>query len=179
MQFGRLAFSPVTGDPAPLAPAVRDALAALDAPPVLVAPIDASVADTAAFCERYDIAMEHGANCVVIEARRGDSVRYAACMILATERIDVNGAVRRLLDAKKASFAGMDTATSLTGMEYGGITPIGLPVDWPVYVDEAVAAGDRLVIGSGIRASKLLVPASFLASLPNAQVVPIAKRPPA
>ena len=175
MEFGRLTFLPVAEHLELVAAPVRDALPALEAR-VLVAGIDAEVADTAAFCERYDIGMEQGANCVVIEAKRGDTVRYAACLILATERIDVNGAVRRLLDAKKASFAAMDTATALTGMEYGGITPIGLPAGWPIYVDEAVAAGDRLVIGSGIRASKLLVTGDVLASLPNARVVPIAKQ---
>ncbi len=176
MQFGQLTFSPAGERLELVAPAVREALDSVDPSSVLVASIDSEVADTAAFCERYDVGMERGANCVVIEGKRGDAVRYAACLILGSDRIDVNGAVRRLLDAKKASFASMDTATSLTGMEYGGITPIGLPADWPILVDEAVAAGDRLVIGSGIRASKLLVTGPFLASLPGAQVVPIAKQ---
>jgi prolyl-tRNA editing enzyme YbaK/EbsC (Cys-tRNA(Pro) deacylase) len=178
MELGRLTFAPVADHLDLVAAPVAEALRTLDAAQVLVTPIDASVADTAAFCERYEIGMEQGANCVVIEAKRGDTVRYAVCMILAHERIDVNGAVRKLLDAKKASFAGMDTATSLTGMEYGGITPIGVRSGWPILVDEAVAAaaGEHLVIGSGIRGSKLLVSGAFLASLPDAQVLPIAKR---
>ncbi len=177
MDAGTLTFSPVTEHLDLVAPPVREAAGSLDSTQILVAPIDAAVADTAAFCDRYGIGMDESANCVIIEAKRGGEVRHAACLILGTDRIDVNGAVRRLLDAKKASFAATGTATSLTGMEYGGITPIGLPSDWPILVDEAVASGDRLVIGSGIRGSKLLVSGSFLASLPGAQVVPIAKAP--
>jgi len=100
----------------------------------------------------------------------------AACVVLSTTRVDVNGAVRRQLGARKASFASMDLATGETGMEYGGITPIGLPADWPILVDESVATHERLIVGSGIRGSKLLVSGGLLASLPNAEVLPIAQR---
>jgi prolyl-tRNA editing enzyme YbaK/EbsC (Cys-tRNA(Pro) deacylase) len=108
---------------------------------------------------------------VVIAGRRGDVTSYAACMVLATTRADVNGVVRKRLDARKASFAPMDDAVRLTGMEYGGITPIGLPADWPVLVDAAVLARDVVVIGSGIRASKLALPSAALATLPAAEVI--------
>ena len=87
------------------------------------------------------------ANCVVVAGRRGGESRFAACVVLATTRADVNGAVRRRLDARKASFAPMDLAVAETGMEYGGITPLGLPGDWPLLVDEAVVTrpfADRL-----------------------------------
>jgi prolyl-tRNA editing enzyme YbaK/EbsC (Cys-tRNA(Pro) deacylase) len=87
----------------------------------------------------------------------------------------VNGIVRRHLDARKLSFASMDDAVAQTGMEYGGITPIGLPADWPLLIDESVATHERLIIGSGIRGSKLLVPGAFLAALPNAQVLALAQ----
>src|SRR3954447_7753841 len=176
MQFGNLDFQPAAQHLDLVAAPVRDALPSIGGE-VLAAPIDPEVADTAAFCERYGIRMEDGANCVIVEGKRGEVIRHAVCMILAADRVDVNGAVRRLLDVKKASFAAMDTATSLTGMEYGGITPIGAPRDWPILVDEQVAASGHLVIGSGVRASKLLVTGEVLASLPNAQVVPIAKQP--
>jgi prolyl-tRNA editing enzyme YbaK/EbsC (Cys-tRNA(Pro) deacylase) len=92
-------------------------------------------------------------------------------MILATTRADVNGLVKRELDVRKASFAAMDTAVELTGMEYGGITPIGLPADWPVYVDQAAAAQPAVVIGSGVRRSKLVLPGAALARLPGAAVL--------
>ena len=138
---------------------------------VRVAPIDADFADTAAFCEFYDIALDQSANCVVVAAKRGGEVRYAACMVLATTRADVNGVVRRHLDARKASFAPMDDAVKLTGMEYGGITPIGLPDGWPVLVDAAVIAAGQVIIGSGIRGSKLELPGEALADLPGAVVL--------
>jgi prolyl-tRNA editing enzyme YbaK/EbsC (Cys-tRNA(Pro) deacylase) len=92
-------------------------------------------------------------------------------MVLATDRADINGVVRRHLDVRKISFAPMDEAVELTGMEYGGITPIGLPDDWPVLVDEAVLAAGTVVIGSGIRGSKLLVASAELAALPLAEVL--------
>jgi prolyl-tRNA editing enzyme YbaK/EbsC (Cys-tRNA(Pro) deacylase) len=138
---------------------------------VRVAPIDPDLADTAAFCAAYDVALAQSANCVVVAGKRGGEIRYAACMVLATTRADVNGVVRRHLDARKASFAPMDEAVALTGMEYGGITPIGLPEGWPVLVDAAVVATGPVVIGSGSRGSKLELPGEALADLPGAVVL--------
>ncbi|MEO8888652.1 MAG: YbaK/EbsC family protein [Jatrophihabitantaceae bacterium] len=138
---------------------------------VLAAPIDPSLADTAEFCEHYGVALQVSANCVVIAGRRGDTVSYAACVVLATTRADVNGLVRRRLDARKASFAPMDEAVALSAMEYGGITPIGVPSNWPVLVDAAVLAQDVVVIGSGLRRSKLAIASAELAGLPGAEVI--------
>ncbi|NVI86551.1 YbaK/EbsC family protein [Actinomadura sp. BRA 177] len=140
-----------------------------------VAEIDPELADTAAFCERYDVPLDASANCVVVAAKRGGEVSYAACMILATGRADVNGIVRKHLGTRKVSFAPMADATSLTSMEYGGITPVGLPEDWPILVDEAVAAVPHAVIGSGLRRSKLLLPGKALATLSGAQVLALAQ----
>ncbi|MBV9451420.1 MAG: YbaK/EbsC family protein [Streptosporangiaceae bacterium] len=142
-----------------------------DADDVLVAEIDPALADTAAFCERYGVSPAESANCVVIAARRGGETTYAACMVAATTRADVNGLVRRHLGARKASFAPVADVTTATGMEYGGITPIGLPEGWPVLVDAAVAKAEPVVIGSGIRGSKLRLPGRLLAGLPDAQVL--------
>src|SRR4029078_9411279 len=100
------------------------------------------------FCEAYGVTLAESANCVIVAGRRGDVTRYAACVVLATTRADVNGVVRRHLDARKASFAPMDDAVRLTGMEYGGITPIGLPADWPILVDAPVAAQPHVMCGS-------------------------------
>jgi prolyl-tRNA editing enzyme YbaK/EbsC (Cys-tRNA(Pro) deacylase) len=138
---------------------------------VLVAPIDPDLADTAAFCAAYDVGLDVSANCVVVAGKRAGETRYAACLVLATTRADVNTAARKLLDVRKASFAPMAEAVELTGMEYGGITPIGLPAGWPVYVDAAVAAAPAVVIGSGIRASKIVIPGRILLELPDAVVV--------
>ncbi len=112
---------------------------------------------------------------MVVAAKRGGEVSYAACMVLATQRADVNGTVRRHLGARKTSFAPMDEATGLTGMEYGGITPLGLPEGWPVLVDEAVDAEAEVVVGSGVRRSKLLVPGKLLADLPDAAVLALTR----
>ncbi|NUW45234.1 YbaK/EbsC family protein [Nonomuraea rhodomycinica] len=139
-----------------------------------VAEIDPELADTAAFCERYGVRMDESANCVVVAARRGGETRYAACMVLATTRVDVNGVVRKHLEARKASFAPMAEAVELTGMEYGGITPLGLPADWPILVDARVAEHPRVVVGSGLRRSKLAVAGSTLAGLKGAEVLPLA-----
>ena len=152
-----------------LAPPVAAALPAGDA--VGVAEIDPALADTAAFCAHYGIAEADSANCVVVKGKRAGEVRFAACVVLATTRADVNGIVRRRLDVRSASFAPMAEAVALTRMEYGGITPIGLPEDWPVLVDAAVAASPGVVVGAGIRGAKLFLPGAVLAALPRAEVV--------
>jgi prolyl-tRNA editing enzyme YbaK/EbsC (Cys-tRNA(Pro) deacylase) len=151
--------------------AVWPAEAPVDADQVLVAPIDADLADTAAFCEAYGVTLEESANCVIVAGRRGEVTRYAACVVLATTRADVNGQVRKLLDARKCSFAPMDDAVRLTGMEYGGITPIGLPDDWPIFVDARVAAAPHVIVGSGVRHSKIAIAGPALGALPGAQVI--------
>jgi prolyl-tRNA editing enzyme YbaK/EbsC (Cys-tRNA(Pro) deacylase) len=145
--------------------------APIDGDQVLVAPIDPDLADTAAFCEAYGVTLAESANCVIVAGRRGDVVRYAACVVLATTRADVNGVVRRQLDARKASFAPMDDAVRLTGMEYGGITPIGLPQSWPVLVDARVVATPHVIIGSGVRHSKIAIAGPALGALPGAEVI--------
>ncbi|MFD8560058.1 YbaK/EbsC family protein [Streptosporangium canum] len=155
-----------------LAEPVARAVAGLDG--VEVAEIDPTLADTAAFCERYGVDLAESANCVIVAAKRGGEVRYAACVVLATTRADVNGVVRRRLDARKISFAPQGDAVGLTGMEYGGITPLGLPEEWPVLVDEAVAAHPGVVIGSGVRHSKLALPGAVLADLKTAEVLRLA-----
>jgi prolyl-tRNA editing enzyme YbaK/EbsC (Cys-tRNA(Pro) deacylase) len=137
---------------------------------VRAARIDADLADTAEFCAHYGVLLEDSANCVVIAGKRGSTVTYAACVVLATTRADVNGTVRRYLGAKKASFAPMDDAVALSGMEYGGITPIGVP-GWPVLVDRAVLERDVVVMGSGLRRSKIALPAAALPELPGAEVI--------
>lgn len=174
---GTLDWTPALSRPELLATPVEKALAELganagvDVDEVAVAEIDPDLADTAAFCERYGVGLDISANCVVVAAKRGGGRDLAAGVVLATTRADVNGLVRRHLDARKVSFAPMDAAVAETGMEYGGITPIGLPAGWPLLVDGAVAAADRVVVGSGVRRSKLLVPGRLLGRLPGAEVL--------
>ncbi|MBY8873537.1 YbaK/EbsC family protein [Micromonospora sp. PLK6-60] len=163
----------------PVAAAIEQwpAEAPVDVDEVLVAPIDAELADTAAFCAAYEVEMAESANCVVVAGKRGGEVRYAACLVLATTRADVNGVIRRMLDVRKASFAPMAEAVELTGMEYGGITPIGLPESWSILVDSRVVATPHVIIGSGVRHSKIALPGPALGVLPGAQVVEELARP--
>jgi len=139
---------------------------------VAVAEIDPGLADTAAFCAAYEIDLAESANCVVVAGRRGEDVRLAACLVLALSRADVNGVVRRRLGVRKVSFAPLEQAVEATGMEYGGITPVGLPAAWPVLVDAAVVAAEKVVVGSGLRRSKLVLPGGAVADLPGVEVLP-------
>ncbi len=166
---GNLTWLPAAGHPELVAPPVSSALALV--PDARVAAIDASLADTAAFCAAYDVAPEASANCVVVEGRRGDTTTLAAVMVLATDRADVNRVVRRHLGVRKISFADQAKAEELTGMEQGGITPVGLPGGWPILVDEGVASAGLVVIGAGIRGAKLLLDGADLARLPGAEVL--------
>ena len=159
-----------------LLPVVEDALAHYEIAHTILECLP-ELADTAAFCARYDVGLDVSANCVVVAGRRGEVTRYAGCVVLATTRADVNGIVRARLDARKASFARMDDAVRLTGMEYGGITPPGLPVGWAVLVAEGAARADQVIVGSGVRRSKLVLPGRLLADLPGAEVVPGLARP--
>ncbi len=175
MKLGTLDFSIAIDSTGLVAETVKNAITKEGLPDVYVSEIDPSLADTTAFCEQYKIGMNVSANCVVVEAKRADKVWYAACVILATTKVDVNGIVRRHLDARKISFAPMDKAVTMTAMEYGGITPIGLPAHWPILVDSAVVGTAKVIIGSGLRKSKLLVPGRLLATLPNAVAMDITK----
>ncbi len=162
---------------APPVAAVLRGLPAGQSASVRVAAIDPDLADTTAFCAAYGFAPDASANCVVVAGRRDGVERYAACVVLATSRADVNGVVRRHLDVRKLSFARLDEAVRLTGMEFGGITAFGLPAGWPVLVDAAVLAAGDVLMGSGVRGSKLMLPAEVLAGLPAAEVLADLGRP--
>ncbi|MFF3557569.1 YbaK/EbsC family protein [Streptomyces tsukubensis] len=157
---------------APVADAVRNWTGDIPADQLIHVDTDPAIADTAVFVAHYGEELTRvSANCVVVAGKRGGETTLAACLVLSTDRVDVNGAVRKQLGARKASFAPHDTATGLTGMEYGGITPIGLPAEWPVLVDAAVADTPWVLIGSGLRRGKLIVPGKALATLPGAVVL--------
>ncbi|MCX4740536.1 YbaK/EbsC family protein [Streptomyces antibioticus] len=156
----------------PVADAVRHWSGSVPADQIVYVDTDPEWADTAVFVEHYgrDL-LETSANCVVVAGKRGGETSLAACLVLSTTRVDVNGVVRRQLGARKASFAAMDTAVGETGMEYGGITPVGLPAAWPVLVDSAVVDLPYVLVGSGRRRGKLLVPGKAFAELPGAVVL--------
>lgn len=133
--------------------------------------VDPAHADTETLCRVHGLPMEVMANAVLVLGRRAGEDRMACCMTLAHRRVDVNNVVRRRLDVRKASFAPMELAVAASGMEYGGITPVGLPGDWPVWVDAAVADTELVCIGAGIRGAKLVLPGRALLDLPGAERV--------
>ena len=171
-EIGTLTSLPVLDHPDLVAPPVLAALAAWPTVgEVAVVEIDPEQADTAAMSAAYDLPMDTGANCVVIAGSRAGEERIAACVVRADTRADVNNRVRRLLDVRKASFLPMDRAVAESGMEYGGITPLGLPSEWRVLVDPRCLDIHVAIIGSGVRRSKIVRPGRLLGELPNAEVV--------
>jgi prolyl-tRNA editing enzyme YbaK/EbsC (Cys-tRNA(Pro) deacylase) len=131
---------------------------------------DPDFADTAAFCDRYGVAPEDSANTIVV-AGKSDPRVYVACVVLATTKLDVNGAVRRRLGVKRASFASADETKELTGMMIGGVTPFSLPDDLALWIDERVLSRDRVVVGGGSRSLKVRVPPTALLAVSRAEVV--------
>ena len=140
--------------------------------PYELQPIDPSFADTAAYCERYGVPLDHAANTIIVASKK-EPRRYAACVVKATTRLDVNHAVRRLLETTKVSFASADETRALTGMLIGGVTVFALPADLPLYVDDKVMALEWAILGSGSRSSKVRVSPEALRRLPGVQVVPL------
>lgn len=170
--LGNLDTVPALDRPDLLGDPVRSALQGWEhAREVGVVEIDPALADTAAMSQAYGVPLTASANCVVVMGRRAGEERTAACMVRADTRADVNNRVKRLLDVRKCSFLAHDRAVEETGMEYGGITPVGIPADWRLLVDSRVADIEVAVIGSGIRGSKLLLPGSLLGRLPGSEVV--------
>lgn len=176
--LGDLAWAPALDHPELLADPVRAALttwAATDARvagQVAVTEIDPDHADTATLNELHGLPPEASANCVLVAGRRGEEERIAACVVPASTFADVNKRVRKLLDVRKASFLPTDRAVADSGMEYGGITPVGLPAGYRVLVDSRFAdEGTTALMGSGVRRSKLLMPGPLLCAMPGVEVV--------
>lgn len=144
-------------------------LQALEAP-FEIMPCDPALADTTAFCEAYGIPPEDSANTIVVLGKADPPV-YAACVVLATTRLDVNRAVRARLGVRKASFAPPDETRALTGMEIGGVTAFALPSDMPIWVDSRVMQRQRIVLGGGSRSCKVVVSPKVLLAVPNVEVV--------
>lgn len=178
--LGGLPWEPALARRDLLAPPVAAALDAWGqveprvAAEVVVAEIDPSLADTAALTEAYHLPLEVSCNCVLVSGRRAGAERVAGVVVRATTRADVNNVVRRVLDVRKATFLPVERATEDSAMEYGGITPIGLPADHQILLDTAVRDGGLALVGSGLRRSKLLLPGELLARLAGARTVQLA-----
>lgn len=172
INLGNLIFVSAKDHPELMSPVVAEAISKFaDGDKIGVAEIDPNLSDTAAFCAEYKVGAHQAANCVILEAKRADRTWFAACVILGSTRADVNGVVRKTLDARKVSFAPMEKAVAESAMEYGAITPIGLPETWSILVDQAVADSEYVIIGSGIRKSKLAIPGNLFARLSNVQIL--------
>jgi prolyl-tRNA editing enzyme YbaK/EbsC (Cys-tRNA(Pro) deacylase) len=172
LTLGGLTAVPALSRPDLLPPPVAEALAGWPrADEVGVVEIDPSMADTATLTAAYDLPLEASGNCVVVGGRRGGEERVAACVVRADTRADVNNLVKRTLDVRKASFLSMEQAVAETGMEYGGITPVGLPAGWRLLVDASLTTMPVVIVGSGVRRSKLLLPGETLAAWPGVEVV--------
>ena len=173
MEIGGLTGTPALARPDLLAGPVAAALSTWPyAEQAEVVEIDPSLADTAALTAAYGLPLAASGNCVVVHGRREGEERVAACVVPADTRADVNNLVKRRLDVRKATFLSVEEAVGRTGMEYGGITAVGLPGAWRVLVDASLVEAPVVVLGSGLRRSKLLLPGSALAELPAAEVVP-------
>jgi len=131
---------------------------------------DPALADTAAFCAAYGFALGDSANTIVVVGKSDPPV-YAACVVLATHRLDVNRIVKQRLGTRKASFASPEETRELTGMAIGGVTAFGLPAGLPLWVDGAVMERARIVLGGGSRSWKVIAPSSILLTLPGVEVV--------
>jgi prolyl-tRNA editing enzyme YbaK/EbsC (Cys-tRNA(Pro) deacylase) len=170
--LGGLVAGPATDRPDLVAGPVAELLGTWHgADQVGVVEIDPAMADTATLTAAYDLPLEASGNCVVVGGRRSGEERVAACVVRADTRADVNNLVKRRLDVRKATFLAMEEAVARTGMEYGGITPVGLPDEWRLFVDAGLLEAPTVILGSGLRRSKLLLPGPLLAELPRAEVV--------
>jgi prolyl-tRNA editing enzyme YbaK/EbsC (Cys-tRNA(Pro) deacylase) len=149
---------------------VVSVLATLGVPYELM-PIDPAFADTAVFCERYGVPLDRSANTIVVASKK-EPKQYCACVVLATTRLDVNHAVKKLMGVSRVSFATAEETASLTGMRVGGVTVFALPEGLPLYVDERVMAPDWIIVGGGGRSTKLKIAPDALRRLPGMSVVP-------
>jgi prolyl-tRNA editing enzyme YbaK/EbsC (Cys-tRNA(Pro) deacylase) len=131
---------------------------------------DPEMADTAMFCKQYGVEPADSANTILVRSKTGER-KFAACVVLATHRLDVNHAVRKKLGARKVSFASAEETKEMTGMEIGGVTALGLPADLPLWVDGDVMRRDFVILGGGNRSSKLKVLPALLGTTPNVEIV--------
>lgn len=179
-KLGNLTFEPAINNPGIIAKPVLDLLnnwsGQTPVEKILSAEIDPAFSDSQAFCEKYSISASDGANCLIVRSKRGEEIKYAACLVPIDKRADINGVVRKHLNGREASFASQEFAVSETGMEYGSITVVGLPKDWEILVDQSLIDREHLILGGGLRRSKLLVPGNILAELPNTTVLDLAKK---
>ncbi len=152
-----------------LHPEVASVLSRLEIPFKAIA-CDPELADTADFCNHYGYSPEQSANALLVASTKGEE-KYAACVVLANCRLDVNKTVRKKLGCRRISFANPEDTKKITGMELGGVTPFALPADLPVWIDQRVMQCEEIILGGGNRQSKLVLPPAGLLKIPGLEVV--------
>ena len=125
---------------------------------------DPNFADTAEFCAHYGYSTQRTANTIIVASRKPEG-RNAACVLLATTRLDVNKVVRSMLGVRKVSFATSDLTSELTGMAMGGVTPFGLPKNLPLWIDSRVVKPNWIILGGGSRSLKIKVDPAVLITI--------------
>jgi prolyl-tRNA editing enzyme YbaK/EbsC (Cys-tRNA(Pro) deacylase) len=148
---------------------VREVLATLPVASKIIC-CDPDKADTAVFCAHYGYAPEDSANTILVAAKTGEK-RIVACVLLADSRLDVNHTIRKRLASRRVSFASAEQTRELTGMEIGGVTPMALPVDMAIWVDDRVMQRENIVLGGGSRNIKVVVAPQVFDYLPNVEVI--------
>lgn len=138
---------------------------------ILVAEIDPNYAGGLDLCNKYNIDLKLGANCLIAEGIRKDQKTIVALLVPVGYKYDMNKTVRKALDARMVSASPLDFVLKETKMEYGSITPIGLPKDWLIFVDPLVLKNEQVIIGGGLKTSKISIPTSILLKLPNIQIL--------
>lgn len=131
---------------------------------------DPDYADTQNFCSHYGYKLEESANVLLIASKKGEP-KFAACVVLATCRLDVNKVARKKLGVSRISFASPEQTREQTGMELGGVTPFGMPQHIPVWIDSRVMDCSRIILGGGNRSSKIIMSPDQLLKVPNSEVV--------
>ena len=131
---------------------------------------DPKFADTNVFCKEYGINLEDSVNAIVVKTKTGE-LKYAACALLATTRLDINKTIRKKLGARKVSFADIEETAKLTAMNIGGITPLTLPSALPLWVDSKVMQRNSIVLGGGNRSSKIKVSPKIFNYTLNTEIV--------
>jgi prolyl-tRNA editing enzyme YbaK/EbsC (Cys-tRNA(Pro) deacylase) len=163
-----LDFKPIKNLPELVSASVYEAAADSE---ILAGEIDPAFMNGLALSDHYDVNPDDGVNCIIVRGKRGEERMMAAVLVPVGYRADLNGVVCEKLAAKKVSMAPLDDVIQETGMEYGSITPVGLPESWKILIDSRLMGKDKVIVGGGKQISKLLVPTAFLKEMPNAEVV--------
>lgn len=166
-----LIFEPALTRPELLAPSVAGVIERWRQAPwideVRVAEIDPMFARGVDLCEHYGLDLKQAGNCLILKASRAGRSWMAGCLVPPDRRTNLGSIVRKTLNAREISLLPKELAIKETEMEYGSITVIGLPEEWPVLIDASLAHAKALVIGSGVLRSKLRLPGEALVTMTN------------